>query len=316
MAVNVSENEVARAREFIQKVQGDPQLLQKVTAAPTLEEKGEIAAQAGFPDLTLNGIQAAATEMTGGQATPEGTRRARELLKQLGNDPDLARRMEQATTLEAKQQVLQDTGYGDVTVADFKAVTDSVTQAVQSGEELSDEDLELVSGGLWTSTMSAIGKTITMTVSAGSTIGAIGGPKGAAVGAAVGLAAGIGLGFAQGVPQDQAAGRKACYVVDATQAALGRPQDWATRRMTMLVHRAVGRQPLGQAILQEYDVDGPKVVEAISRRPNAREIYEDIDRRLVQKNMELVRDGREAEAGRNFVEVVRGLQRRYVLGEA
>ena len=314
MAANVQGDQVARARELLQKIESDADLRRRITEAPTLEAKGEIAAQAGYPDVSLEAAQAAASQMVEGQSSPEGTKRAKQFLARLVEDQDLGNRLNSAPTPEAKQQILQDAGFGDVTIADLMAASNSVNQAVASGEELSDEDLALVSGGVWSSTGGYIGQYMLLTVSAGSTVGAVGGPKGAAAGAAIGGLVGIGLGFAKGVPEDKAAGRK-CYVVEATATALDRPYDWSLKRMTMIVHRAVGEQPLGDAVLRDYAINGPEVVAAINARPDARAIYADVERRLVERNMELVREGRAAEAGRNFVTIVRDLQTRYVFGQ-
>ena len=72
---------------------------------------------------------------------------ARELLKKIATDPELAQRLENAADVSAKQQILTEIGFGDLTQADVEAAVQEVTSQGSADGELSEEDLEAVAGG-------------------------------------------------------------------------------------------------------------------------------------------------------------------------
>jgi predicted ribosomally synthesized peptide with nif11-like leader len=69
--------------------------------------------------------------------------RAHELIRHALADPALRTAIVQAPTSEARQQVITAAGFGDVTPQDLQAAWSSMNQSM----ELTDQELELVSGG-------------------------------------------------------------------------------------------------------------------------------------------------------------------------
>jgi predicted ribosomally synthesized peptide with nif11-like leader len=179
------------AKQLVDRLVNDAQFRESVTAAPTLHDQAEVIRAAGYGDVSLEAIHAAVKEQAaamgaGVQVDPARVKRVEELFLKAATDQELRQALQAAATPEAKRAVLAQAGYGDITVDDLRAAAADLAQR----EELSDEELELVSGGA--STGAAIGGAIGGATVGGAAIGAtIGGPVGAAAGALVGFAAGV-----------------------------------------------------------------------------------------------------------------------------
>ena len=203
--------------------------------------------------------------------------RARELIEKALADPALIQRFA-AASLEERGQIAGELGYGDCTLQDFQT---AAIQLRSEHEELSDEELDQISGGatpvplLVTMASAVVTMSVTMSVITST-------PKN-------------------------------CFVVSACADALGRPEDWALRRMVLAVHRAVEKLPEGPERLREYTERAPDLVAAINRRPDARTIYEEVEERLIGRCDALIRAGQHEAAGRNFIGVVAELGDRYLI---
>ena len=73
--------------------------------------------------------------------------KARELLKEIATNPDFAKSLEAAADVSAKQQILAEMGYGDVTQDEVEAAVKEIEAQAPVSGELSEEDLEAVAGG-------------------------------------------------------------------------------------------------------------------------------------------------------------------------
>ncbi len=140
---------------------------------------------AGYGDVSLDSVRAALKERlaamgAGVHVDPERAKGAEELFLKAVTDQELRQALQAAATPEAKRDVLAQAGYGDLTLDDLRAAAAHLAQR----EELSDEELELVSGGTVALEPGAV---LGTAVGAGAFVGAAGGPVGAAVGALVGL---------------------------------------------------------------------------------------------------------------------------------
>ncbi len=135
--------------------------------------------QAGFGDLTLDDLKAAAADIA----------QREELIVKIGTDQELQQALQSATTPEAKRDVLAQAGYGDITLDDIRAAAADLANR----EELSDEELEMVSGGSdkGMEAYGAFGSCVIAGGTAGAAFGGVGGGVGLLVGVAVGIAAAV-----------------------------------------------------------------------------------------------------------------------------
>jgi predicted ribosomally synthesized peptide with nif11-like leader len=191
----MSANPADSASQLIDRLVNDAQFRESLDAAPTLHAKAQVVRAAGYGDVSLDAIQAAVRKQlaamgAGVQVDPERANRTEELFLKAATDQELQQALQAATTPEAKRDVLAQAGYGDITLDDLRAAAADLAQR----EELSDAELELVSGGAsyWEETGKVYGGGIVTGAAIGGTIGAFaGGPAGAAAGAAIGATVGI-----------------------------------------------------------------------------------------------------------------------------
>jgi predicted ribosomally synthesized peptide with nif11-like leader len=180
------------ARQLVDRLVNDAQFRESVDAAPTLHAKGQVLRAAGYGDVSLDAIQAAVKEQlaalgAGVQVDPARVKRVEELFLKIAADQELQRALQAAATPEAQRAVLAQAGYGDLTLDDMRAAAADLAQR----EELSDEELELVAGGV--STGAVVDASVQSALLLGTAVGIVAfGPVGGLVGAGVGLAWGIG----------------------------------------------------------------------------------------------------------------------------
>ena len=103
----------------------------------------------------------------------------------MATDPALSQALQAAATPEAKREVLAQAGYGDITLDDLRAGAARIGER----EELSDEELELVSGGGEISQEAWLGSAMPMAAAGGGLGFAVGGPPVQRSGALVGFTA-------------------------------------------------------------------------------------------------------------------------------
>ena len=159
-------------------------------AAPTLHAKAELVRAAGYGDITLDAVQAALKEQlkaagAGVQVDPARVKRTEELFFKAATDQELRQALQAAASPEATREVLAKAGYGDITLDDLKAVAADMGQR----EELSDAELELVSGG---TVDLGLGYALGTFGGAGALVGSAAGPVGTVVGGIIG----VGVGYA------------------------------------------------------------------------------------------------------------------------
>jgi predicted ribosomally synthesized peptide with nif11-like leader len=188
VAVNIPDS----ARRFVDRMMNDAQFRESIDAAPTLHAKGQVLKAAGYGDVSLEAIQEAAKEQAaalgaGVQVDPARVQRVEELFSKAATDQELQQALQGAVTPEAQRAVLAQAGYGDLTLDDMRAAAADLAQR----EELSDEELELVAGGV--STGAVVDASVQSALLIGTAVGIVAfGPVGGLVGAGVGLAWGIG----------------------------------------------------------------------------------------------------------------------------
>jgi predicted ribosomally synthesized peptide with nif11-like leader len=190
----LSANTADSASQLAERLVNDAQFRETIEAAPTLHDKAQVIRAAGYGDLSLDEIREALKERlaavgAGVQLDPARVKRVEELFLKATSDQELQQALQAAATPEAKREVLAQAGYGDITLDDLRAAAADLAQR----EELSDAELELVSGGMSYAEQVGAGYAggIAFGASAGFLIGMVGGPPGAAIGAAIG--AGIGI---------------------------------------------------------------------------------------------------------------------------
>src|SRR5262249_16693053 len=137
-----------KSRQLVDRLANDPQFRESLDAAPTLHDKAQVIRAAGYGDVSLESVQAALKEQlraagAGVHVDPARVKRTEGLLVKVGTDQELQQALEAAATPEAKREVLARAGYGDITLDDLRAAAADLAQR----EELSDAELELVSGG-------------------------------------------------------------------------------------------------------------------------------------------------------------------------
>jgi predicted ribosomally synthesized peptide with nif11-like leader len=207
----MAENTADSASQLVDRLVNDAQFRESLEAAPTLHDKAQLIKAAGYGDVNVDDVRAALKEQlrdfgAGAQVDPERTKRVEELYHKLTTDKALQQALLAAATPEAARDVLAQAGYGDITLEDVRATAADLAQR----EELSDEELELVSGGLELSLSTdpepstASGKFAAEYVPAGMAMGAalgsIAGPVGTVVGTTVGMFVGLGTAIAQAAP--------------------------------------------------------------------------------------------------------------------
>jgi predicted ribosomally synthesized peptide with nif11-like leader len=184
----MSANPADSASQLVDRLVNDAQFRESVTAAPTLHDQAEVIRAAGYGDVSLEAIQTAVKEQAaalgaGVQVDPARVKRVEELFLKAATDKELQQALQAAATPEAKGEVLAQAGYDDITLDDLRAAAADLAQR----EELSDAELELVSGG--SDDTGVIVGTFAGAAATGAAFGAFaGGPAGAAVGAVVGAA--------------------------------------------------------------------------------------------------------------------------------
>jgi predicted ribosomally synthesized peptide with nif11-like leader len=204
VAVNIPDS----ARRFVDRMMNDAQFRESIDAAPTLHAKGQVLKAAGYGDVSLEAIQEAAKEQAaalgaGVQVDPARVQRVEELFSKAATDQELQQALQGAVTPEAQRAVLAQAGYGDITEDDLRAAAADLAQR----EELSDSELEAVSGGFITpENLATVTGGIEMKIIAGAVLGTMmGGP----IGGAVGMIAGAGY-----------------NIVDEVIKAIPAPSDW------------------------------------------------------------------------------------------
>jgi predicted ribosomally synthesized peptide with nif11-like leader len=190
------------ASQLIDRLVNDAQFRDSLEAAPTLHAKAQVVRAAGYGDVSLDAIQAAVRKQLAAlgavvQVDPERAKRVEELFLKAATDQELQQALQAAATPEAKREVLAQAGYGDITLDDLRAAAADLAQR----EELSDEELQLVSGGVTgpygDSTAAAV---IPGAITMGAALGSMAGPAGTVVGSAVGLLAGTIIAAVQVAP--------------------------------------------------------------------------------------------------------------------
>jgi predicted ribosomally synthesized peptide with nif11-like leader len=199
------------ASQLIDRLENDAQFRESVTAAPTPHAKAQVIIAAGYGDISLDAIQAVMKERAtalgaGVQVDPERVKRAEELFFKAATDQGLQQALQAATTPEAKRAVLAQAGYGDITLDDLRAAGADLARR----EELSDQELEFVSGGSFDTPAEVYGAAFGVYGMAFA---------GAAIGAAVGGPVGMAVGFFGG-------GLAALGTVMATNFAAPPPSEW------------------------------------------------------------------------------------------
>jgi predicted ribosomally synthesized peptide with nif11-like leader len=196
----MSANPADSATQLVERLVNDAQFRETVVAAPTLHAKAQVVKAAGYGDVSVEAIQTAMKEQlaalgAGVQVDPERVKRVEALFLKANTDKELQQALQGAPTPEAQREVLAQAGYGDITGDDLRAAAADLAQREElSGEELSDEELDLVSGG-------AFGDTVLNGINQGAATGiAIGSCIPAPVGnfAMIGCAIGTVLGAASG----------------------------------------------------------------------------------------------------------------------
>jgi predicted ribosomally synthesized peptide with nif11-like leader len=187
----VAMNTPDSARRFVDRLMNDAQFRESINAAPTLHAKGQVLKAAGYGDVSMQAIQEAAKEQAaalgaGVQVDPARVKRVEELFRKAATDQELQQALQAAATPEAKRAVLAQAGYGDITEDDLRAAAADLAQR----EELSDSELEAVSGGFVTpEELRGMPGGMAGAVAAGAILG---GMTGGPVGACVGMIAGVG----------------------------------------------------------------------------------------------------------------------------
>jgi predicted ribosomally synthesized peptide with nif11-like leader len=195
----MAKDTASSASQLVDRLVNDAPFRESLDAAPTLHAKGELLRAAGYGDVSLDAIQAAVKEQlaalgAGVQVDPARVKRVEELFRKAATDKELQQALQAAATPEAKRDVLAQAGYGDITLDDLKAAAADLAQR----EELSDEELDLVSGGAGGAEM-GVGLAAGSMV-AGVAAGAVLGPVGAVAGGLVGLGVGIATAVAAAPP--------------------------------------------------------------------------------------------------------------------
>jgi predicted ribosomally synthesized peptide with nif11-like leader len=190
----MAENTAGSASQLVDRLANDAQFRESLEAAPALHDKAQVIRAAGYGDLSLDAIQAALKERlaavgAGVQVDPARVKRVEELFLKAATDQELQQALQAAATPEAKRDVLAQAGYGDITLDDLRAAAADLAQR----EALSDEELELVSGGTGAPNNPTEYLVAGIAVGgAGAIIGTfVGGPVGAGVGFVVGAAIGV-----------------------------------------------------------------------------------------------------------------------------
>jgi predicted ribosomally synthesized peptide with nif11-like leader len=177
------------ASQLVDRLVNDAQFRESLEAAPTLHAKAQVLKAAGYGDVSLDGIQEAFKQQlaavgAGVQVDPARVKRVEELFRKTATDNELQQALQAAATPEAKRDVLVQAGYGDITLDDLKAAAADLAQR----EELSDAELEAVSGGAdqWSFDGPVILGSIATGTLIGAAFGGIGAPVGMGIGAVVG----------------------------------------------------------------------------------------------------------------------------------
>jgi predicted ribosomally synthesized peptide with nif11-like leader len=144
----LSANTADSASQLVDRLVNDAQFRDTVTAAPTRHDQAQVIRAAGYGDVSMDAILEALKEQAaalgaGVQVDPERVKRVEELCGRVATDPELRQALQAAATPEAQREVLAQAGYGDISLDDLRAAAAQVGQR----EELSDQELELVSGG-------------------------------------------------------------------------------------------------------------------------------------------------------------------------
>jgi predicted ribosomally synthesized peptide with nif11-like leader len=137
------------ASQLVDRMVNDAQFRESVEAAPTVQDKAQVIKAAGYGDVNLDDVRVAVKEQlrafgAGVQVDPERVKRVEELYFKAASDQNLLQALVAAPTPEAKREVLEQAGYGDITLDDLRATATDLAQR----EELSDKELEQVSGGI------------------------------------------------------------------------------------------------------------------------------------------------------------------------
>ena len=188
----MAENTAKSASQLVDRLVNDAQFRETVETAPALHDKAQVIRAAGYGDLSLDAIREALKERlaavgAGVQVDPARAKRVEELFLKAASDKELQQALQAAATPEAKRDVLAQAGYGDLTLDDLRAAAAELAQR----EELSDEELELVSGGAQIDNPTDYLAACIAVGGAGAVMGMIaGGPLGAGIGFVVGAAIG------------------------------------------------------------------------------------------------------------------------------
>ena len=219
-----------------------------------------------------------------------GGARAQELVEKVRSDEALRTRIEQESDWEARGKILAEAGYGDVKAADVQAILASDT----SGAELSDLELELVSGGAFNFQPSIL---IDPKSQQGGFAGAVSGGKPT-------------LGQPN-IPICQVP--PGCFITTACVEARGLPDDCAElRTIRSFRDRYVAALPEGASVIAEYYDVAPRILAGIDRSGRARAVYADLYERLVARSVELIAAGEDRAAYENYAGIVTELKAAYL----
>jgi predicted ribosomally synthesized peptide with nif11-like leader len=144
----MAEDTDSSARELVDRLINDAPFQAAINAAPTRHDQLQVILAAGYDDVSVDAIRAAlkvqlAAIGAGVQVDPARVTLVHELFAKAATDPELRQALQAAATPEAKREVLAKAGYGDITENDVRAAAADLAQR----EELSDEELDLASGG-------------------------------------------------------------------------------------------------------------------------------------------------------------------------
>ncbi len=85
------------------------------------------------------------------------------------------------------------------------------------------------------------------------------------------------------------------FIANAAYKKLGFPED-DFGEFAAWKCRALCSSERGRAFLKDYNDGGPKIVDAINKRPDSKAIYEDIYKNTLRPCLELIKAGEAAEA--------------------
>jgi len=104
-----------------------------------------------------------------------------------------------------------------------------------------------------------------------------------------------------------------CIITTACIEAMGLPDDCNELNILRDFRDTYLRSlPEGNSLISQYYSIAPRILRAIDRKPNAREIYHRLYRELVPETVDLVKAGKHKEAFENCFKIIMGLEQKYL----